>query len=234
MTREQLLAEIEDLVRSTPPLKTIREGTEDGHAWLGRVSAAIERWKRAKRIHLTQFLSDIHGFYEPTATSGFASLRTLLHQARSDLRMQTLGPANMAVPHGMVFDYFDEIRKIIEVARDDLLFVDPYLDAEFVSRYLPHISATVTTRLLARERLATLLPAVDALARQTGMTIEVRSAPNFHDRYVFVDKGACYQSGASFKDGAKSAPTTLTEITDAFAAVLKTYEELWAQAKVAR
>jgi len=79
-----------------------------------------------------------------------------------------------------------------------------------------------------------LLPAVDAFARQSGMTIEVRSAPNFHDRDVFVDKAAYYQSGAPFKDGAKSAPTTLTEITDAFAPVLKTYEDLWAQAKLER
>jgi hypothetical protein len=234
MTREQLLAEIEDLLRTTPPLETIREGTENGHAWLGRVSAAIESWNKLKMIHVTQFLSDIHGFYASFATSGFAGLRTLLHQARSDLRMQTLGPANVAVPHGMVFDYFDEIRKIVEVARQDLLFVDPYLDAEFVSRYLPHISAGVTTRLLAREKLATLLPAVDVFARQAKMKIEVRSAPNFHDRYVFVDKATCYQSGASFKDGAKSAPTTLTEITDAFAAVLKTYEDLWTGARVER
>jgi hypothetical protein len=234
MTKEQLLAEIEDLLRTTPPLEKIREGTEDSIAWLGRVSAVIENWNKPKMGFVTLYLGQIHGFYAYNAPPGFAGLRTLLHQARSDLRMQTLGPANVAVPQGMIFDYFDEIRKIVEVARQDLLFVDPYLDAEFVSRYLPHISAGVITRLLAREKLTMLLPAVDAFARQSRMTIEVRSAPNFHDRYVFVDKAACYQSGASFKDGAKWAPTTLTEITDAFAPVLKTYEDLWARAKVER
>ena len=64
--------------------------------------------------------------------------------------------------------------------------------------------------------------------------MQVRSAPNFHDRYLIVDRTACYHSGASFKDGAKSAPTTLTRITDAFAAILATYEGLWAGAKVER
>jgi len=68
-----------------------------------------------------------------------------------------------------------------------------------------------------------LLPAVDVFARQTGAKVEIRSAPNFHDRYVFVDGVSCYQSGASFKDGAKSAPTMLTQITDAFAPVFKDY-----------
>jgi hypothetical protein len=50
----------------------------------------------------------------------------------------------------MVFDYFDEIRKIIQLAKRDLLFVDPYLDADFVSRSLPHVGSGVAIRLLAR------------------------------------------------------------------------------------
>lgn len=39
---------------------------------------------------------------------------------------------------------------------------------------------------------------------------------------------------ASFKDGAKPAPTTLTQITDAFAVMLQTYEDLWSKAKIER
>ena len=130
------------------------------------------------------------------------------------------------------FDYFDEIRKILETAQRDVLFVDPYLDAEFVPRYLGHIAAGVNIRLLARERIGTLIPAVELYAKQSNAKIEVRSAAGFHDRYLFVDNSACYQSGASFKDGAKKAPTTVTQITDAFLAVLKTYEDLWAGGNV--
>ena len=209
-------------------------GTDESLAWLGRVSAVIKNWSLPDTIPLSVCISKIHGGTQYGAECGFRDLMTLLHQARHDLRMQTQGSANVAVPGGMVFDYFDEIRKIIELAKQDLLFVDPYLDAEFVSRYLSHVAGGVTARLLARERLATLLPAVDAFAQQVGTRIEVRSAPNFHDRYIFVDRTACYQSGASFKDGAKTAPTTLTEITDAFRPVLQTYEDLWNGAHVER
>jgi hypothetical protein len=148
--------------------------------------------------------------------------------------METVGPLSVAVAHGHIFDYFDELRRVIEGAKQDLLFVDPYLDSEFVSRYLTHVSKGVTIRLLAREKLSTLLPAVDLFAKQSQSTIQVRSAPHFHDRYVFVDSNECYQSGASFKDGAKSAPTTLTQITDAFRAMLQTYEGLWSTAKAER
>lgn len=148
--------------------------------------------------------------------------------------MKTIGPLNEAMGHGKIFDYFDEIRKIIEAAKQDLFFIDPYLDAEFVSRYLPHVNSGTTVRLLAREKLETLLPAVDLYAHQSGATVNVRSASGFHDRYILVDGNACYQSGASFKDGAKKAPTTLTQITDAFPAVLHTYEGIWKKANVER
>lgn len=235
MSREQLLVEMEDIIRTMPPRATIRHETQENVAWFGRASAAIEAWNSSKvplvKEYLDLFFSNGHA---RETGYGFTKLLTLLHQAQSELRLETLGPASVAVSHRMVFEYFEEIRKIIEFAREDLMFVDPYLDAEFVARYLPHVATGVTIRLLAREKLATLLPALDAFARQTGAAVEIRSASNFHDRYVFVDKVSCYQSGASFKDGAKAAPTTLTQITDAFASMLKTYEDIWSRAEVKR
>jgi len=161
------------------------------------------------------------------AYDGVDGLLDLIFEARSSLRLDTVGPVNTAIGQGLVFDYFDEIRKIIATAHRDILFVDPYLDADFVSRYLPHIQAGVAIRLLAREKVATLVPAVAAFVQQHKASIEVRTSPGFHDRYVLVDGAACYQSGASFKDGGRNAPTTVTQIADAFPAVRDTYEDLW-------
>ena len=67
-----------------------------------------------------------------TMRNGFQRALALLHEARHDLRMETVGPVSVPLAHGQVFDYFDEVRKVIEMAKQDLLFVDPYLDAEFV------------------------------------------------------------------------------------------------------
>ena len=55
---------------------------------------------------------------------------------------------------------------------------------------------------------------------------------DLHDRYVFVDEARCYQSGASFKDGAKKSLTTLTQITDIFDEVFQAYQRMWDDAKV--
>ncbi len=232
MTKEQILVEIEDLLRTAPPRATMRHETDENFAWLGRVSAVIGRWDSSHSLDLQLFLVKIRGNDGWEGNEASSNLMILLHQARSDLQMETGSFTNVAFSQGMHFDYFDEVRKVIELAKQDLLFIDPYLDAEFVSRYLPHVTTGVTIHLLTREKLKTLLPAVEAFTQQEKVSIEVRSARNFHDRYVFVDKNECYQSGASFKDGAKSSPTTLTQITDAFPAVLQTYEDLWSQGRV--
>lgn len=234
LTDEQLLAEVDDVLRSMPPRETLRHPLVENFAWLGRASALIEAWDMPKTIPMRAAVDQFNGQGARDAQEGFRKILTLLHQARHDLRMKSVGPLNAAVGRGNVFDYFDEVRKIIEPAARDLLFVDPYLDAEFVARYLPHVKAGTNVRLLARERLGSLLPATDTFSRQSGIAITVRSSPGFHDRYVLVDSAACYQSGASFKDGAKAAPTTLTQITDAFPVVLKTYEDIWASGKVER
>ena len=239
MTRKQyndesLLAEIEDLLRTAPPRATIRHETDENFSWLGRVSAVIENWNQMKSPALNLALTNMNNINARHASGGYRQLMTLLQQARNDLRMKSIGPVNVAIGAGGVFDYFDEIRKVIESAKTDVYFIDPYLDAEFVSRYLAHVPDGTAIRLLAREKLKTLVPAVDTFVQQHNTNISVKSSTDFHDRYVIIDNSECYQSGASFKDGAKKSPTTLTQITDAFQAIRDTYEDLWANGNVER
>jgi len=222
LTKEQLLAEVEDLLRNVPPIPEILQNQESGVAWLGRFSAVIHAWDFTRGPLVLLGQQQLESMDPHAIANGHRRILTLLNEARHALRMETVGPLSVCIAHGQVFDYFDEVRRIVELAKQDLLFVDPYLDADFVSRYLSHVSKGVTVRLLAREKLATLLPAVDLFTRQSGLTIQVRSALHFHDRYLFADNNSCFQSGASFKDGAKSAPTTLTQITDAFVPMVHT------------
>ena len=234
MNNEELLAEIEDLLRNIPERATIRHDTDENFSWFGRLSAIIEAWDSIKGAELSVCLLQFHTKDAITSDKALRLIMTLLHQARHDLRMKTFGPTNVAIEKGMVFDYFDEIRKIIQTATKDLFFIDPYLDAEFVSKYLGNTADRVVIRLLAREKLNTLLPAIDTFTKQHRVEVKVRSAKGFHDRYIIVDGDSCFQSGASFQNGAKKSPTTLTQITDAFPAVQSTYEKMWDEAKVLR
>jgi len=229
--QDQLLFEVEDIIRTMPSIESLGNDSPDVLVWLGRASAAMHAWEPLKAIanfdgHVDRLNSHSASEYA-RATRG---VLVFLHQAQNDLRMRTTGPLSVGVQKGAVFQYFDEIRQVIEFARKDLLFVDPYLDAEFVSRYLPLVAKGVNVRLLGSKSTPALAAAASLIAQQEGMLVSVRSSPGLHDRYLFVDGSACYQSGASFKDGAKKAPTTLTQITDAFVAVQSTYEGLWSAA----
>ena len=235
MTKEELLAEVEDLLRNMPDRATISHNLDENFSWLGRVAAVLTAWDPVKAVAIRLATDMVHGLLGGRQRQKAVNkILTMLNEARYDLRMRTVGPINVVVAQGYVFDYFDEIRKVIELAKQDVLFVDPYLDAEFVAKYLGHVADGANIRLLARKKLETLLPAVDSYSEQHQRTIEVRSTPGIHDRFVFIDQSSCYQSGASFKDGAKNAPVTLTQIVDAFAAIQQTYETKWDGAKVER
>ena len=228
---EQLLLEIEDLIRTMPPREALGNDSSDVLAWIGRASAAIRAWNSSTAtLHFDGYVRNLGATASIAFDAAVRGVIVTLHQAQHDLRMQTSGPLSSSVPQGAVFQYFDELRKMIELARNDLLFVDPYLDADFVSRYLPHVPKGATVRLLGRHKIDALVSAAQLFAQQEGMTVSVRSSPALHDRYLFVDGTSCYQSGASFNAGAKKSSTTLTQITDAFMAVLDTYEKLWTAA----
>jgi hypothetical protein len=231
MERADLLAEIEDVLRTMPPLANLHQDTRETFSWLGRAVAAIAKWSLRHGEMARTYVNQMQSSNLRSSHEGLVSLMVIIEESRADLRMTTLGPITTAIGQGYVFDYFDEIRRIISMATNDLLFVDPYLDADFVSRYLPHVPTGVQIRMLAREKLATLVPATKLFAQQFQRSLQVRSAKNYHDRYFIVDGKSCYQSGASFKDGARSSPTTITQITDAFAAVRQTYENLWQNGK---
>jgi hypothetical protein len=194
--KRQLLAEFEDLLRALPGRDA---DSLERESWEGRALALVNLWSSSRAITFEAALKRAMDWGALKADLGHRDVMRILHQARHELRLQSVGPLSVAVDDGGVFAYFDGLRKIIEEADRDVLFVDPYLDAEFVSRYLPHIRAGTLVRLLTRERIAQLLPAVAAMSQESGLSIEVRTAAGFHDRYVLIDSSRCYQSGASFK-----------------------------------
>jgi hypothetical protein len=114
MTKEQLLAEVDDILRTTPSVDTIRTNQHSVVEWVGRAAAALTRWD-ATRVAAID--SSTAGATAPLNLIGNfrASQRLggLLQQARADLRMD-VGPLSVVVSQGQVFDYFDEIRKVVE------------------------------------------------------------------------------------------------------------------------
>lgn len=227
---KDIIAEVEDLIRTMPDLAN---GWDDAEAvdWLGRARAILTISQLGVTAEAMIAINQASSVDMRSSWTGKTTIRVLLNQVRHSLRMQTVGPLAVAITKGMVFDYFDGLKKIIEEARSDILVVDPYMDAEFVSRYLPFVSKSTAIRLLASKHVATLGPAAALYGQQSQLNVEVRKASSLHDRFIFIDGKRGFQSGASFHQGGVNAPTTLTEVTDTFAAVRAIYEDFWSNSQ---
>jgi hypothetical protein len=112
----QLLAEVEDLLRTMPARETLGYATDESVGWLGRATAIVEQWDGIKGVLFRLAVTRLDGVVTFESNKAFREMLVFLHQARNDLRMRTLGPTNVALPQGGVFDYFDEIRKTVELA----------------------------------------------------------------------------------------------------------------------
>jgi len=224
---QTLLTEIENLLRTAPPPDNIDRDSPDVVMWGGRVTAVIEMWNFVRSSGIKTLAERLLSYEADHRVIALRSITMQLHRALHDLRLKTGGTLSAAVEAGATFDYFDEIRRVIEQATTDLLFVDQYLNPDFVSRYLVQARGGVQIRLLTTDKyIKTLLPAVEMFVSQQNADVQIRRN-EVHDRWIFVDHTACYQSGASFKDGAKRTPTTLVQLIDAFESVQATYEKRW-------
>ncbi len=219
-----VVAELEDVIRTVPDIY-YSWGGPDHFEWIGRARAILSHPLINKEVEAG--LLAAQALSNSTISTARAQLLVLLQASRHTLRMQTVGPVGLAVGKGMSFEYFDHLRQLIEQAQSDLFFVDPYLDADFVGRYLPFAKSAVAIRLLGREKHKTLVPAAQAFVAQHGGNVEVRSGSGFHDRYVFIDKQRGFQSGASFKDGGFKTPTVVVELSDQLKPVMQIYEDIW-------
>lgn len=173
----QLLAEIEDVIRTAPPQATLHHVESDALAWLGRAASLIRRWNATKGILFDSEVRQLHAGRTFDPATAVVGIFTILHEARHDLRLSAVGPLSVAVQHGAVFDYFDEVRKVMGAAQTELFFVDPYLDSEFASRYLAQVPASIHIRLLGRKGIPSLLPAVELMV-VNGHSLKPQSTPS--------------------------------------------------------
>jgi hypothetical protein len=227
-----LLYHLDELVRTKPPGNQLVGNPTDEHVeWIGRARALIGTWNSLRGVGFNsdcdKALSD--DYYNPLEpTRALARVMSTIQEARSELRLTTGKRVSASFAGGQPYDIFDELRQVIETAQANILFVDAYMGADFVSRYLPHVPTGVAIRLLTKKMVPQLTSALTAYTQQHPLSIEARTSPTIHGRFLCLDGARSFTVDASFKDAAKSAPAALIELTDTAAASLAQYEVLWA------
>jgi hypothetical protein len=102
VNKGELFTEIEDIIANQPPRATIRHENSENARWYGRVRAAIEKWNPSKSALAKEYLDLFfsNGHVRETG-HGLTKLRTLLHQAQEELRMETAPRSAPSVDGGV-------------------------------------------------------------------------------------------------------------------------------------
>lgn len=239
ITAERCVALLQDEL-SHRPADTYSEEALD---WFARVAGIVSAYNGTSAVRLNSLLPRISGTTAGIQGPVFANARadactqffTEARTLHTQLQLETNSFMTRHVGQGEVHDYFEEIRGIVARATQDILFIDPYIDAEFVTRYMPQVPQGVNVRLLTAERqTAGIGPSLALYRQQHAVQVELRVLPNrsLHDRHLIIDGRDVYQSGASFKDGARNAPTSINQIVDVAVQMIREHEARWAEAQV--
>lgn len=185
----------------------------------------LGRWNAMRAIEF-RFSTTHIGTALDMGDREYSKALAILHEARHGVELRGDVATSTFVDKGNVHDFFEEVRTLVARAKSDLLIADRYLNADFVAKFAPFMTSGTHVRLLVRSPDRTLLPAIDTAITQYGLTVNVRAHDQVHDRYLFIDRAACYHSGASFADGGKSGPTIIAPILG-FEELLAKYDAMW-------
>lgn len=125
---------------------------------------------------------------------------------------------------GDAYKFHSDLTKKLIEAKDNVLIVDPYFDAESFDLYISIIPAKVKVRILLKNSSGRFLTVLRKFRASENTNLEVRASQIIHDRVLFIDE-RCWAIGQSIKDAAMKKPTyvILSEESD----MRKKYEPIW-------
>lgn len=127
---------------------------------------------------------------------------------------------------GQEYELYQDVKAILELAKQELFVIDPYLSGEIFDVYAGAIPRSVRFRLLG----AIVPPDVQALGLKyaSGGNFEFRSSNSIHDRVIFADKRV-WVCGQSLKDAAKKKATYIVETDETL--MRPVYDAVWASSQ---
>ncbi|MEN0104996.1 MAG: hypothetical protein AAGC84_01075 [Pseudomonas sp.] len=197
--------------------------------WLGRAAALVEEGDNP--LDAANFTSAVErlgssllNFGQPSAAQ---QISIVLYRALARAELQASPSSQGAfIPVGEAFSAFTALSKLLSVAGNTVMFVDPFADANLLTDFAVLVPVGVTTLILAdaNGRKPALAPAVRSWEQQYGSDrpLQVRLAPerSLHDRLIVIDESESWSLGQSFNALATRTPTSILR-ADSETALLK-------------
>jgi hypothetical protein len=112
----------------------------------------------------------------------------------------------MFFPKGSPWDAHVALRTVFDEAKSTLTIIDAYADTTLFQMLAKRPLAGLIVRILCSKYASSVVAEAKAfMAQHSGVTVEVREAKDFHDRFIIIDGGSCVHVGSSIKDAGKTA-----------------------------
>ena len=98
---------------------------------------------------------------------------------------------------GQIYDAFEQMKRFVRMAKQELVIIDPYLDDSVLPLIAQKRQGVAV--LVVKNMRKNLLHAVDVAQfnAQYGNTLTVKETTKFHDRFLIIDKVTLIHVGAS-------------------------------------
>ena len=113
---------------------------------------------------------------------------------------------------GQIFDAFDQITKIIKIAKSDIILIDSYVDTGTLD-ILSKKHAKVKVDIYTLEHSNRLTQQDIECFQKQYPTLGIHFTEEFHDRFLILDHTIGYHVGASIKDAGKKC-FAITKLED--------------------
>lgn len=120
---EQLLAAVNELVRTIPNISDVLAGKVQAVAWDGKAAATLRMWDAGNAIPYTTGMSMLRMF--PQSAGYYHQAISVLFEAQHSLKLRSGARASAVIGKGNVLDYFRAMKEFIEQGQQDVLVWTP-------------------------------------------------------------------------------------------------------------
>lgn len=212
--------------------------TPEGRQWLGRGHAIVTEVGVANGMDSTAYILAMNRIGTISNVNGLEEVFSILYRALAHCERHV--PSSMTgsfIPVGNSFDAFSALSKILQSANNDVMIVDPYMDATALTEFGLAVPEGITLRLLTDEYSykENLVPSANKWINQYGaarpLVVKLSATKTLHDRAIFIDGTNAWTLTQSLKDFAKRSPAEIVKADDTAKLKIDAYNQLWMNAK---
>ena len=226
LERKMMLEKLKQTLVQMPDLASFNKSNPAHTQWIGRTLALIRQVNPndAFKFELAAGMVgiDIH------KERNYTEMRFVLEMVIATLELQNPEETQKVYGPGAQYDFYRDLKRIIEGARKSVFIVDPYINTELFDLYVEKIKNGTNVRLLTSKFDSATEAVIKKYEAKSSICFQAKRSPDIHDRVIIIDGTACWVLGQSIKDAAKKKPTYIAPLpSDVVTLKEAHYEKIW-------